>query len=136
MFGPPSSVAGVFMPSTLDAPMRNSSSDVGSTVQVIPFAVCQFIMRLTIPAPCPDGPGIPLLGAASWYSSRSLNREKAVILLLTYQSPRMSPLLLVSVAGKRAEKLLTLPGRLGAGRALNTVAPNCVICDAGIVLLG
>src|ERR1035438_4724948 len=29
MFGPPSSVAGVFMPSTLDAPMRNSSSDVG-----------------------------------------------------------------------------------------------------------
>ena len=48
----------------------------------------------------------------------------------------MSPLLSVSVAGSSAEKFLVLPGRLGAGSALNTVAPNFVISDAGIVLFG
>jgi hypothetical protein len=40
------------------------------------------------------------------------------------------------VDGRSDEKLLVLVERFGAGRALNTAAPNFVISDAGIVLLG
>ena len=57
MLGPPSSVAGVFIPSDFEPPTRKSSSEVGVTVHVMPLAVCQFMTRLTIPAPWPDGPG-------------------------------------------------------------------------------
>ena len=39
MSGPPSSVAGVFMPSDFEAPNRNSAREIGSIVQVTPVAV-------------------------------------------------------------------------------------------------
>ena len=45
--------------------MRNSMREEGLMVQVMPLAVCQFMTRLMMPAPCPEGPGMPLLGAAS-----------------------------------------------------------------------
>src|SRR3978361_1870393 len=57
MSAPPSSVAGVFLPSDLEAPNQNSANEAGLMIQVTPVAVCQFMTRETIPAPCPDGPG-------------------------------------------------------------------------------